>query len=288
MNVAARFRVYPRLGRVSNLPTIATQAVAAILVTGASVRLVDGLLVATALACAYVAGMFLNDAFDAPTDRRERPERPIPAGLVLPREVFAAGGVLLGLGVVLLGVVSLRRGHPTEGLGGAFALALAILLYDAWHKGNPLAPAFMGLCRALVYVAAGLALEGTVSPLGAVAAVAMFVYVVGLSEVARSQRAPTRAALALAVAPALLALGAWHAPAPALGLAFACGLGAVAVVAIRQSRRGSAEGATVTLLMGISLIDASLVASLGHPLLAASVAVAMLLTRRLQAWVRGT
>ena len=53
----------------------------------------------------------------------------------------------------------------------ALALVAAILIYDAWHKGNPLAPFVMGLCRALVYVGTWLrrGAPDTASILGAAA-----------------------------------------------------------------------------------------------------------------------
>ena len=47
--------------------------------------------------------MYLNDAFDREIDAGERPERPIPSGLVSANSVFAAGFglILFGLGLVL-------------------------------------------------------------------------------------------------------------------------------------------------------------------------------------------
>src|SRR5215469_15374724 len=76
-----RLRVLLVLGRVSNLPTVWSNCLAAWLLGGAGPRprffcLTLG---ATLL---YTAGMFLNDAFDAGFDRQYRPERPIPSGLI--------------------------------------------------------------------------------------------------------------------------------------------------------------------------------------------------------------
>ena len=71
-----------RLGRISNLPTVwSNTLVGAVLVGGGSP---DGRLFALLIAMSlfYVAGMYLNDAFDWPIDAQERPERPIPAGEV--------------------------------------------------------------------------------------------------------------------------------------------------------------------------------------------------------------
>ena len=66
-----------RLGRVSNLPTVWTNALAGLVLAGQAgwdPRIPPLLL---ALSLFYVAGMYLNDAFDREIDARERPERPI-------------------------------------------------------------------------------------------------------------------------------------------------------------------------------------------------------------------
>jgi hypothetical protein len=48
-------------------------------------------LILLALSLFYVAGMYLNDAFDRDFDRDFRPERPIPSGHATAATVFAAG-----------------------------------------------------------------------------------------------------------------------------------------------------------------------------------------------------
>ena len=65
------------------------------------------------------------------------------------------------------------------------ALATAILLYDVWHKGNPLSPVIMGLCRALVYVTTALAAGAALSPAILGAALALLLYVVALTQLAK-------------------------------------------------------------------------------------------------------
>jgi 4-hydroxybenzoate polyprenyltransferase len=75
------FRTVLRLGRVSNLPTVWTNALAgAVLAAGVSFAAWPVVTAALALSLFYVGGMWLNDGFDAEVDARERPERPIPAG----------------------------------------------------------------------------------------------------------------------------------------------------------------------------------------------------------------
>ena len=80
-----------RLGRVSNLPTVWTNVMAGLALNGGALtpQVIIPLGVATSLF--YVAGMYLNDAFDWRWDAQHRPERPIPAGEISARAVFATG-----------------------------------------------------------------------------------------------------------------------------------------------------------------------------------------------------
>jgi UbiA prenyltransferase family len=91
-----------RLGRVSNLPTVWTNVLAGAILSGA--RLAPGRVLALMLRLSafYVAGMYLNDAFDAAYDRQHRPGRPIPSGAVAESTVFAIGAALIGSGLILL------------------------------------------------------------------------------------------------------------------------------------------------------------------------------------------
>ncbi|MCC6763573.1 MAG: UbiA family prenyltransferase [Deltaproteobacteria bacterium] len=175
-----------RLGRVSNLPTVWTNVLAAAALAGVS--LASPALGAVVLACSvfYVGGMFLNDAFDRESDARERPERPIPAGLVPAHEVFGAGYGLLATGLAIIAVTGTAAlGTALPGVAAAVALAAGIVLYDVRHKGNPLAPLLMGVCRVLVYVTTAATLTGTVGVAVVGWAVVLFAYLVGLTAVAR-------------------------------------------------------------------------------------------------------
>ncbi|HEX4145365.1 MAG TPA: UbiA family prenyltransferase [Pirellulales bacterium] len=96
----------------------------------------------------YLAGMVLNDVFDAELDARERPRRPIPSG-----RISRASAARLGIGLLLLGIVA---GWVASGLVGRFesgaiatVLAALILLYDGVLKPTPFAPVAMGGCRTL-------------------------------------------------------------------------------------------------------------------------------------------
>src|ERR1700727_1481111 len=138
-----------RLGRISNLPTVWTNVAAGIVLSGAPVKAWPALLLMVSLSLFYTAGMFLNDAFARDFDRRSRPQRPIPAGEVEATTVFAGGFALLATGFVILVVVgyAVADGGGWKGPVAGIVLAGAIVLYDAWHKANPVSPVLMGLCR---------------------------------------------------------------------------------------------------------------------------------------------
>ena len=87
-------QTFLKLGRVSNLPTVWTNAIAGAVLAGVA-PLTEILVVGLALTLFYVGGMWLNDAFDAEIDARERANRPIPMGQVKVSTVFAVGYAML-------------------------------------------------------------------------------------------------------------------------------------------------------------------------------------------------
>jgi 4-hydroxybenzoate polyprenyltransferase len=150
-------KVLLKLGRVSNLPTVWTNALAGTVISAGEVQGWRTAIVIIAMSSAYIGGMYLNDYFDRDVDSVERPSRPIPAGEISATTVGLVGFGMLGMAVVLLawtGILSI--------LVGAL-LAVVIVFYDRFHKNQPLAPAVMGLCRALVYCNAAAAAVGSVS-----------------------------------------------------------------------------------------------------------------------------
>ena len=171
------------LGRVSNLPSVATNVIAAwVLVQGGlGFGLAPVILGAWLL---YLAGTTLNDAIDAEFDRENRPERPIPAGVFSVRSVW-----LIGLSYLIAGCGILIA------LSGAWivwviALATSILVYDFVHKKWQGAVFVMGACRFFLYlVAASAAAEerGGSFWLMLAWAGALFLYIVGLTFVARGE-----------------------------------------------------------------------------------------------------
>jgi len=172
-----RWRSYLLLARVSNLPTVWTNVLAGLVVSGAAVQLSRFLWLAFGVSLLYVAGMFLNDAFDAGFDTLARPERPLPSGDVGTAEAFVLGASLLGAGLVVV-VWTSRAALPW-----ALALGAAIVYYDYRHKRDSLGPVVMGLCRGLVYwlAAAPSGFSRTVL----IAGLIVWTYVTGLSLASR-------------------------------------------------------------------------------------------------------
>jgi 4-hydroxybenzoate polyprenyltransferase len=276
-----------RLGRVSNLPTVWSNGVAGIILSGGTLFSARGAAVILALSLFYTAGMYLNDAFDRDFDRQFKPDRPIPAGRVSAETVFGIGFGMLALGLLLLISTS------WAGVLAAAALCGAIVLYDAWHKGNPLSPFLMGLCRTLAYLTAGYAVTGDGSNGLWIASGVTLSYLIGLTYAAKQEsllRVTSLWPLAFLVAPLVWGVAmARHGD-----LTIVLGLTAAVAVWTGWSvslllRGGPAIGrAVVSLIAGISLVDALFVGAAGAGAAVAFCILCFLLTAWLQRYIAGT
>ena len=269
----ATWRTWLALGRVSNLPTVWSNGLAGWLLSGQSLDFtldLGGLtLLLVALSLFYVAGMYLNDAFDAEIDARERSARPIPVGTVGRGTVFGLGFGMLGVGIALGFVPGLATG-----LAG-LALAAGIVLYDWLHKRVASGPLIMGVCRFLTYAMAALAAGGDVGGAVLAGGFGLFCHTVGLTCAAR-QEAYNRLGsvwpllvLAVPVGVAGVMAGVM------LGgvLAFAViGLyvawGARSLRCFFRRAPGDVPRGVVGLIAGISLYDAALIAAVAGALTA--------------------
>lgn len=174
-------KAYLSLARISNAPTVLSNVLVGVALAAPlspDLRLPGVML---AIFFFYTAGMFLNDVCDANLDAKERPERPIPSGVVSKREAILVVVALFVAGVLLLSLWSVHA------LLAAFALVGWILLYDFWHKGNPISPLIMGLCRGTVYVVAFLTFHSTLTTPLWIAAGWMVLYILSLTWIARSE-----------------------------------------------------------------------------------------------------
>lgn len=142
---------YLQLVRLPNVLMAITDVVMGYLFTHAILQPGEGpllglLLVTSALF--YVAGMVLNDVFDAQIDATERPQRPIPSGRVSLATARIAGWQLLAVGLVTGWLVGVRAGDFRPGII-ATMLAGSVVLYDGFLKRTPIGPLGMGACRML-------------------------------------------------------------------------------------------------------------------------------------------
>ena len=239
----------------------------------------------------YIGGMYLNDAFDAGIDAVERPERPIPAGRVSRGTIFAAGFVMLGVGIFLVATqVTDWRVEPSAALS-AIALAGAIVIYDAWHKSNPLSPVVWP-CRALVYTTAAYCVAVPLTDAVLLGA-GMLCYLVGLTYVAKQENiGEVKNMWPLAFLAASVIYGIWLATETDITV-----LGPLAVFtawifyALRLVRRrapGDIPRAVVSLIAGMCLFDAMVIMAAGEPVLALVSLGGFVLTLAFQRWVPGT
>lgn len=144
-----------RLTRPANLPTAAADILAGAAIAGIIPAAIQSLPIAATDAYSllflvlasvflYAGGVTLNDVFDAELDKTERPERPIPSGVISIRSAATFGGLLLLAGVIM--------GFLSSNASGIIAciLAVSILLYDSFSKKfGFLGPLNMGICRGL-------------------------------------------------------------------------------------------------------------------------------------------
>jgi hypothetical protein len=177
-------------------------------------------------------------------------------------------------------------------LAAGAALAGIIVLYDAWHKANPVGPLLMGLCRFLVYIVAGLAVAGTAPSGLLLAAVVCLCYLIGLTYVAKqegSRRIGNLWPLVFLAVP--FAYGASFAAqggaALVLYLLLLASVASALVLIFRQSGPNIPH-AVMLLIAGICLLDGLFVAGQGQTLLAAASVAAFFLTLGLQRFVPGT
>ena len=165
----------------------------------------------------YGGGVVFNDVFDAELDAIERPERPIPSGVV-PKQT----AVLLGICLLIIGLAASFLVNPTAGFL-AIGITVASLVYDRFGKHHSwLGPVNMGLCRGLNLLLGVSILPDQVMPW-------MWVGVVPIAYIA---------------AITMISRGEVHGGSPVTlrvaGLLYALVIGCVAALAQRQQQLGTA------------------------------------------------
>ena len=295
------------VGRISNLPTIWTNVLAAAVLAQSSVPIETvfnagdmsvitlWLLTLCSLSMMYLGGMYLNDAFDSEWDKQNNPTRPIAAGMLSKHCVWVIGVVLLLLAVVMIGClyqslsvleVHVQGVRVYYGWFAAGLLVLAIIAYNAWHKRYVHSALIMGACRSGVYFIGALLLGQLTMPV-TLASLSLFLYVAGLTYFAQNEhvnKISSRWPLLLLFSPVLIAakpgvesLYFW--------LYLVCFFSWIvrqlgALLTVRASIGG--------LLAAIPLLDGLMLASVNALIPSLVCLLVFLITPRLHRWVSGT
>lgn len=97
----------------------------------------------------YGGGVVMNDVFDAGLDKVERPERPIPSGLIRLSSAAIFGVSLLIIGIACAAASNVQHQFPASVIIAAL-IAIAAVVYDKWMKHHSFfGPLNMGICRGL-------------------------------------------------------------------------------------------------------------------------------------------
>ncbi len=171
-------------GRISNLPTVWCNCLVAVLIilhtSPSSLELYFSdfqeypigvfYLVASALILSstllYVGGCFLGDAIDFKFDKKYKPDRPIPSGIISRKFIFRASWVMLFIGLLLpiwfhltpnptsSYLISLKiANYSWQQMTAVPFLFLVIVLYSIFHKRYPIVGLpLIGLCRFFLVV----------------------------------------------------------------------------------------------------------------------------------------
>ena len=267
------------LARISNLPTVWTNCLAAWAVNasvGENLRslpewidpsVLDGSVLPFLLlggSLLYAGGCTLNDAFDYSFDLEHNPDRPLPSG-VLPCSFAWTAGIVQMLAGGWIMIVPANCSVVWVGL-----LVGSIIAYDYLHKKWIGSMILMGACRFLLWASAATAggnLE--IRPQTWIWATTLACYVIGITWFARGEskpeKTPARISILLLFGSPLVALAGlihWNNLDPVRQfLVNLCGLFVAwivyqAILRIREPEKGSIGEGVSRLLAGICVTDA--------------------------------
>ncbi len=144
---------YLRLMRPANIVTAVADILAGIAIAGtlyfSQFDIAAIILLCLSTAFLYGGGVVMNDVFDAELDKVERPERPIPSGLIKKSSAATFGILLLLFGIACAAISNLHHQFPASVII-ATLIAVAAVVYDKWMKHHSFfGPLNMGICRGL-------------------------------------------------------------------------------------------------------------------------------------------
>jgi 4-hydroxybenzoate polyprenyltransferase len=290
--LSIQLRAWAEVGRISNLPTTASNVLVGSVLGGGLTTHIDWLRAGAAwcaIAMLYLAGMILNDVADIAIDRNERPGRPIPSGRITRTNAGAAVITLIVLALLITSILSWRASVAVA------ALVIIIAIYDFTHARSAVTVVLMGACRGLIYVIAALSvLESPNWPQVIIFASLMTIYTTSFSIIARRETSTSLdqrkwLALTLPLIPMLaltaIQLHQWLWPAIAMVVLWFVLALAARDVFIKPPRM---KNAVMMWIAAISLLDAFLLTVLDRPLLALGAGACFIITCVAQRRVIGT
>lgn len=291
----SQMKTWMTVGRVSNLPTVWTNTLAAALLASSAGALAPPsslvwILLLAMLSLLYLAGMLLNDLLDADWDQQHHNPRPITLGLVSRRQVRLATWLALLLAAAAALGLSRLIEQPHWLLASVTLLVGCILGYNLLHKKYAHSVWLMGACRSALYLTAAASLAMPTQPIW-LCALLLGVYISGLTYLARQEHLNqllSRLPLMLMLSPLALAAYAdtlWFWPVLLLWLGW---LGWHYWLHLADPRRRQVRAFIGAGLAALPLFDALVLAVADQPLGSLLCVLVFFLLPHLQRWIKPT
>ncbi len=181
--------------RAANLPTVWSNVVLGVGLSGLSISNVPTLPFLSALigtSSIYLAGMAMNDGFDAAFDRACGSARAVAAGRITPRWACAIGLALLLFGfacVIFGGMMNATTCQSPYWVLAAAGLSMTVVTYNLVHRWSGwLSAALMAICRICVPLLTALLITDHVSAAVWMACAAIGSWTIGVTLIGRGER----------------------------------------------------------------------------------------------------
>ena len=188
------------LCRISNLPTVWTNVMAAIVLSGSGFSWRNFLILSLSMSFFYSGGMCLNDIMDVAIDRIKKPFRPITTGRVSIQNAYILTITLFVIALSLLLFVPYQTAIYT-----GFLLLAVIVAYDRLHNRHSKSIILMATCRQMVFVVSAIAVTGRVGFFVLIAGFIQFVYILTISLVAKREKNINNELCSFSIIPIMIA-----------------------------------------------------------------------------------
>ncbi len=170
------------LCRISNLPTVWTNVLTAVVLSGVIFSWFNFLILVLSMSLFYSGGMCFNDICDRDIDRSKKPFRPVPSEKMSVKIACIFTAALFVIALSLLFTVPYKAA-----IYAGFFLVVIIIAYDIFHRSQPLSVFLMATCRLMIFVVSALAVSGAVGSFVAIAGLLQFLYTLAISAAARRE-----------------------------------------------------------------------------------------------------